>query len=449
MPTPSVHPPDETARHARILWGIVLMSGLIRTAWVLYRHDWTAPQDWEYGVIARNILAGKGFSGSAWFVPEGKTAIMAPMYVYLLWASLALFGPAAYAVLQFAQCGIGAASVWLAYRIARPAFGRRAGTLTALALALYPPHVYLTTQIHPVLLISATLLGAVWLSQRMTDRQNPQAAFWLGLGLGFGILTDPAMLCFVPLATLWPLIARPKAWRRALVLFMVSAGTAATVVAPWTLRNYLVFNRFIPVKSPFGYILWIGNHEGATGTQTILDSDGNPSHVNTVHIPGTLLERFKTMSEPDVYGEFGNMALAYMRQHPGKTASMAVSKAFYYWWFPTWYTCPRCHFGTVLTQFHHPEKVLWAVVLLLAATGMVIRRREWRQWIFLVAPLAGYTALYAVTSVGSNSRYRFPIECIVLAFAGAALDAACGSVVRARKGTSGRDQRDGRDPKAA
>ncbi|HIJ74205.1 MAG TPA: hypothetical protein HPP83_08905, partial [Candidatus Hydrogenedentes bacterium] len=129
----------------------------------------------------------------------------------------------------------------------------------------------------------------------------------------------------------------------------------------------------------------------------------------------------------EIYNEFGRMALAYMCKHPRETAILMLKKAAYYWWYPTWYTCPRCREGTHLTPFHHPEKAIWFVAVLLGVAGGIARRRDWRNWLYLVGPMASFTGLYAIASVGSNARYRFPVECIVLGFAGAAVATVVGA----------------------
>src|SRR5436305_7313095 len=46
---------------------------------------------------------------------------------------------------------------------------------------------------------------------------------------------------------------------------MVFALVASACLAPWTIRNYSVFGRFVPVCSSGGLSLWVGNNPLATG----------------------------------------------------------------------------------------------------------------------------------------------------------------------------------------
>ncbi len=399
---------------------LFLLAVALRLLVVVIVHDWESPNAWEYGVVADNVLAGKGFSGSAWLVPEGNTAFMAPAYVYTLCAFRIVFGTWAYALLQLAQGCIGALCAVLTFRIAARVFDKQTGVVAGLLLAVYPTHAFMSTLIHPLLLIATILMGVVLLSIKLSESLNLRTGIFLGLVMGLGMLTDPALLCFVPFAVAVPFLMNLKQWKRALCVCAAAACLMVAVIAPWTYRNYLVFDRFVPVKSQLGYIIWVGNHDGATGTQTLIDEDGKVKHVND-HIPDEEREILSGMIEPDAYNYLGKKALDYMVANPGETIQRTVKKALYFWWFPSWLSCPVCASGGLLTQFHHAEKTIWLPVLGMGIAGVVMARKKWRRVFFLLLPMASYTALYAISNVGSNSRYRIPVEPLVVIFAALAV----------------------------
>ena len=411
---------DDPAGFRRALLALTLVALAARVAAIFVVNDWHAPEDWEYGVIARNLLAGEGFSGSAWFVPEGPTAFMAPLYVFFLAAGYGVLGEAAYLPLQLLQALAGAATVALLADVARRVFGPFTGLCAGLVLALNPTHAYLASQMHPLVFLAALLLATLWCALRLGERGTPLRAAALGACIGISMLTDPAIACFAPILGLYPVIRHRPHWKRGLTLAALTTATACAVVAPWTIRNYIVFERFILVKSQAGFILWVGNHEGATGTQTLLGPDGQPMNASHRKSP-ELLAHLYELGEPEAYDELGRMARAYMVANPGETAGRSLRKAAYFWWFPTWLTDPHDAEHPITGQFRHPYKYPWAVVLALALTGLASRRREWRRWALLAAPLLCYTLLYAMTNVGSNPRYRIPVEPVVMAFSGAGL----------------------------
>jgi len=397
------------------VYAIAALALVLRVIVVFVVGDWRSPEDWEYGIVARNLLDGNGFSGSAWFVPEGPTAFMAPVYVYLLYGTLLVFGGGGYLVLQLGQAAVGGLCAGLVYRLAHHTLGGRVALLAGVLYAVHPTHAYLAVVIHPLLFITVFLLATLTLLVRLCERRTVSTAIGLGVCYGVALLTDPAILCILPILVAAPLLTSPGEYR-GWGLGVAAFAMAALVVSPWTVRNYLVFDQFVPIKSQFGYILWVGNHPGATGTQTVLDETGQLSHVNH-RIPEELEAELSMMSEPDAYSTLGDIAVNYMVDHPTETALRTVKKAGYYWCFPYWHINPQDRDGPWLAHIRRPEEVIWIAVLVAGLVGLWLRREDWRRWLVLVAPMACYTALYAATNVGSGPRYRIPIEPLVMMFA--------------------------------
>jgi 4-amino-4-deoxy-L-arabinose transferase-like glycosyltransferase len=67
------------------------------------------------------------------------------------------------------------------------------------------------------------------------------------------------MLFFLLLVGLWALA------RRRLVLLATLALASLVVIAPWTLRNYREYGRFVLVASEGGLTFWTGNHPLSPG----------------------------------------------------------------------------------------------------------------------------------------------------------------------------------------
>lgn len=413
------HSVQSPAGFQKAIWILAALAIFLRIMAILVVNDWRAPEDWEYGVIARNLLAGEGFSGSAWFVPEGPTAFMAPVYVWYLAAGFALLGDGAYLPLQLLQALAGGATAALVACMARRVLGSPAGVCAGLVFALNPTHAYLASQMHPLVFFTALVSATVWLALKCWDRPTPTHAALLGAVLGLAMLTDPSIAVFAPVLGCTVLLAPRPDWKRGVVLATITTAMACAIVAPWTLRNYLVFGDFVLVKSPSGLALWVGNHPGATGTQFTVDPDGRVVHAVDRMDP-TLRARLHELGEPGAYKELGRAARAHMRTHPGETGRLMLRKAGYFWWYPTWLTDPHDARHPVLAQFRHPYKPVWALILVSALLGAASHRREWRRWAFLVTPLVCYTLLYAATNVGSNPRYRMPVEPVVMVFSGAA-----------------------------
>jgi len=411
---------DDPAAARRLARAIFACGLLLRLAAVLVVRDWTSPQTWEFGVIVDNLLAGKGYVYEGWYLPARETACYAPVYVFLSYAARLAFGAAGFAVVQLFQAAVGALGAVLLFHLARRVFDPRTGFWAGLVLAVNPTHVYLVTQMHPVVLISTTLVAATLAAQLTADTGALRWAVALGAILGFSMLTEPTIACFAPVAAAWPLLRRWREWKRGIGLGLVTTAVTAAVISPWIIRNYRLFDRFIPIRDSAGCILWLGNHPGATGTLSVLNEKGEIVAPGEP-LPAEVVKRFYTMREPDVYDAMGRLAWDYIRAHPGETLARDLKKVFYYWWFPFWLNCPRCAQGNFFTTFHHPENTPWALVLLTAVAGGILARAHWRRWLLLTMPMILYTLTYAATQIGNNCRYRLPVECLVMAFSGVTL----------------------------
>jgi hypothetical protein len=175
-----------------------------------------------------------------------------PLYLYFLGVPYALFG--SLAGVKYVQCVVGALLVPAVFLVGRRAFGERAGFVAAAIAAFYPELVWFAAHFWAETLFTVLLW---WGIERLVAADDAGAGTAAASGALFGlaILTRETVLYFVPFAAVWLAWRRAGGARRALVL----VGTAALVVLPWTLRNYLVFDAFVPVSTSGALNLWQGN----------------------------------------------------------------------------------------------------------------------------------------------------------------------------------------------
>ena len=97
-----------------------------------------------------------------------------------------------------------------------------------------------------------------WAMERLVaadDEGSARTALASGLLWGAAVLTRETVLYFLPVAALWLAWRRKGGARRAAWLL----AAAALVVVPWTVRNWLVFDAFVPVSTSGALNLWQGN----------------------------------------------------------------------------------------------------------------------------------------------------------------------------------------------
>jgi 4-amino-4-deoxy-L-arabinose transferase-like glycosyltransferase len=176
-----------------------------------------------------------------------------PLYVYFVGVPFALFGNLE--AVKYAQCVAGALLVPAVAIVGRRTFGEKAGLVAAGIAALYPELVWFTSHFWAETLFTALLW---WAMERLlaADGENgARAALASGLLWGLAVLTRETVLYFLPLAAAWLAWRRAGGTRRAAALL----GAAALVVVPWTIRNWIVFDAFVPVSTSGALNLWQGN----------------------------------------------------------------------------------------------------------------------------------------------------------------------------------------------
>ncbi len=279
----------------------------------------------EYLALAQSLTAGHGFTYDPAY-ESGTTQQFgrAPAYPVFLAAIGGGKGnyDAAPARVKVAQSLVGAAGVWLIGLLAWRLAGAKAAAAAAWIAAIYPPLVWIAAYVLSEALYCTIALGTVLLLDRAVDRRDarqPSSSRSAAAGAlcGLAILIRPAMLFFVPLAVLWLIV------RRHFTIAAVLVATALLVVAPWSVRNYRTYGRFVLVASEGGVTFWTGNHPLARGEG---DLAANPDikiaelEFRAGH-PGLTAEQL----EPLYYRE----AVGYIASHPAWWAGLLARKLFY------------------------------------------------------------------------------------------------------------------------
>jgi hypothetical protein len=191
-----------------------------------------------------------------------------PVYPYFVAALFRTFHTMR-AVL-WAQVALGALLVPVVGRAGALAFGRRVGFLAAAVTAFYPELLWYPAHYWSETVYLLLLWGAIERTLAADARGSRGAAAVAGLLWGLATLTRELSLYLLPIVALW--MVRPRAGARGQPLARTTrdltpaVGRAALLVlatvltvAPWTIRNAIVFRAFIPVSTMGGLNLWQGN----------------------------------------------------------------------------------------------------------------------------------------------------------------------------------------------
>jgi 4-amino-4-deoxy-L-arabinose transferase-like glycosyltransferase len=226
----------EGSRKTFVQVAAITALGLVLRLVVAFNFTRISPDAVEYGRIARNVLAGHGFSmaTTAPFVPA---TIRDPLFPYSLTVSFFLGGVTLALVVQVL---LSASNIPVIYLLGRKFFDRRVGLAAAIICAVYlPAFVFvrdLLTEVMASLLLSVMLL----LLARSGARVNAWAAA-AGLVGGFLVLTRSETVIYLAGIGAFVLCRRDR-WPAAKAVALAGA-VVALVVAPWMVRNFLVTGR--------------------------------------------------------------------------------------------------------------------------------------------------------------------------------------------------------------
>lgn len=221
-----------------------------------------------YARIAAELERGNGFTlGRDATQPASNYSPGLPLFAAGLYS---LTGGVHERTARLVLALIGALSVLFAYLIGRRLSGPLAGLVAAFAVAIYPALLEYQGMLMSEPLAATLLSGAV-LSMLWADgRRAPQ---WLvpGLLLGALALVRPEYLAIsLPIAVVVFAHNGRAGWRTGLVQALILLVGLAVVVAPWTVRNAVALDRFVPISTGGGQVLFAGSY---------MPSGGDPERV--------------------------------------------------------------------------------------------------------------------------------------------------------------------------
>jgi 4-amino-4-deoxy-L-arabinose transferase-like glycosyltransferase len=271
---PQINPHDQQNQIGRrrvnaLLLAAILLLGLgLR---VDYAWDGRAPvfDAAAYAEIARNLDGDRGFTlGAGATQPASNYSPGLPL---LATGVYKLTGGVHERTVRLVLALLGTLSVLFTYLIGRRLSGPGAGLIGAAAIAIYPALLEYQGMLMGEPLAAALLSGAVL---AVLWAAGPGvSARWLLPGALFGALAlvRPEYLGVALLVSLVVLAKDIRIeWRRSVARAALLLVGVAVVVAPWTARNAIALDRFVPISTGGGQVLYAG---------TYLPSNGDPEKV--------------------------------------------------------------------------------------------------------------------------------------------------------------------------
>jgi 4-amino-4-deoxy-L-arabinose transferase-like glycosyltransferase len=393
----------------RDLAAIAALAFVLRAGWALvFGRIEQGPNDaLFYEIAASNLASGHGYSQ----LFGGATAHWPPGYPFLVSLLYEVFGIHVKLGLAL-NVGFGAATAGLLYLVAREAMGRAGGLVAGVTFAILPAPIFFTGLFLSESTFIFMLVGFLALALFLPERRWTPVL--LGVVAGLAALTkgEGVLLPVIPLAMWWGQTARGPWLRRSAVLLVAMALT----ILPWTIRNAIEMDAFIPVATNASTTLWSGHNSEANG--------------GAVYAPASLLDRIpKRISPTEHEVEEARLlrreAIDWAIRNPHKELGLIPRKLLSLGnatsgVFPIWFNAPGGRpvgtssvlvFSVVGDAFDY-----FLILVTLASVVLLGARRLWRfhplmrgALAYLIASLVTYGFVYY-----GQFRYRLPMEPLMI-----------------------------------
>jgi 4-amino-4-deoxy-L-arabinose transferase-like glycosyltransferase len=394
-----------------VVVALVLRIGLVCFYFASAAQQNTAnnlPFGYEAGAVAAAIAQGRGFSSPLKTIKSGPTAWFTPIYPYLLAGVFKVFGVYSYISSVVIRCidnVFSACTCWPIYTIGAKAFSKRTGAAAAWIWVFCPASLFFSTVWVWDTALSALMLALV-VAITLELRGSERLRSWIGYGALWALasMVNPAVIAILPPLALWALW--PLRRRFATAGRLVLAGSLIFIagITPWTIRNYVVFHKFIPFRSNFGLELWLGNNP-------LVPQIWAPNlHPNEDESEAA---KYAQMTEIPYMQEKQREAVQFIRTHPPDTLDRTLHR-----------------FSNLWIAGDEPSLDLWRRLpvganLAVAATcvfpalsllGVLFAYREQNE---AAGPLASVMLFFPLVFyiTHSSSRYRHPIDPVMLVLA--------------------------------
>ncbi len=398
------------------------MAFLLRVLYMTLAHTYHLRTDgdhfqfgWEMGRVARALVTGYGYA-DPFIGHTGPTTWVPPLYPLLIAAVFKVFGiytlRSAWVLLAINSV-FSALTTLTTYEIAARCFNRRVAVWAAWIWALYPAAMQYAVRWIWEMTLSTWLLSLILvLALRMrrvgelpstadlaphSNKDGRTLQRWLIFGALWGILalSNPSLLLFLPACGLWVLHER-RDLRRQVGFALISALVFILCVSPWTIRNSLVFHRFIPMRANFGAELYLGNGPGAMGFLM---------EYNHPYEAPDQLRLYKQMGEVAYAQMRGRLAKTNIESDPGLFLRNSIKRVYFFW-----ISVPHPSSGAWYIEAVRVANFSFASIAGLFGLALALKRRKPAAWLFAWAFLSIPLIYYFVTV---HARFRDPLEPLI------------------------------------
>jgi 4-amino-4-deoxy-L-arabinose transferase-like glycosyltransferase len=389
-----------------------------------------------YDAYAQNLLT-TGIYGRT---PGVADASIPPLYSYALAAVYGVFGRG-YIQVGLFHILLDSLSIVMLVHIGKRLLprGETVGLLAALFYAFYPYLIFQNLTVLDNPLFITELYAFILVLILLRDRPALDRGTWLlaglgGLILGLAMLTRPILPPLALFAALWFFFRLNL--KQTILRLLPVALVGAVVLGLWIIRNFEIYNAFVPMTTTSGANFWQGN------SRFTVPFFRAGYDVQWTSPSDDMLTEDKYSREADA--ERFALGFQYLRDNPDKVPELLWVKFLVHWSIEvaplynpkpnerlgldengafiirqvdengdplltygandpvTAYATPTFDFGRVIHRYY------WGVLFLLGLAGIVLSVKYWREVSLLWFAQISMTLVYMFFH--PSTRYRAPTD---------------------------------------
>lgn len=430
--------PARYGRRTMIALAMIAALGLVFRA-VAVVHPVADPADdsHAYYALAKSLYTEGSYGG-----PEFHSEASSDWSPGAPWLYAGLFvvtGGPREGTIRILEALMGVGTILVVFFLGWRLGGRRPALIGALGVAIYPPFIHSVGEImsEPPAMLSlpAAILAFLW----AWDGKSPWR--WLLPGFLFGCtamfrpeytLVAGAFVVFAAARWAWE-----REWRLGTAAVGLMLVALLLPIVPWTIRNFVVFERFVPISTGGGKALYVGTFYPADGeyqrVKAILykrqtgislpPQSQELNEVNPTELFNEVAARYPELPRDSALGKIGKENFSkYFGEDPLGYAGMTVRKVG-----RMWSSGVGSFMSTTL------GRAIQIIVVLLGVAGLVLLafRRRWWETLALATPIVLVT-LVGAASLAAPRRNEI-LMTLIIPLAALALSSAASALSSSRE----------------
>ena len=310
------------------LLAILMIACILRIIVALVMVNFSTDFYWEYGEIAKNILAGRGYS--LYYISNNDlafrfnpsvtpfpSALMAPGYVGFLLPFIMISNILLCNIfIILIQTVLSLLTIFLIYKFTARYFSRRTALISCIIAGILPDFAYSVVSFSPTVIYHFAVIVMLFLLYAIIEKSTYTRVVQLSVVFVFLSYLRGEFLLFVMLFLLLQIFSHQ--WKNAGIVLIVTIS----LLSPWTIRNYYAFGHFVPFSTGFGLNFYRGNNPDEIGAW------GNEDIRRDV----LALPKDRTF-EVQLDHLYRQRAFNFIQLHPWQVLSNIPTKLFHLWFF--------------------------------------------------------------------------------------------------------------------